>query len=291
MILKVLKSRVSSPQPQNKTVTHPTPSDSLQPKALWLRAVTGFIVGALSWLATTHLGIAGLPGLRLLEASDFSMLFVAAFTAWLMTTRAQKVVWSMSGALCLLLIIVGSTPLSLSAVRGLVHKNQPMPADAIYVLGAGILSNGELPHPFQTRAFHAYELLGQGYAANLIVPRLRDPDPPYKPAVQRQLNALQIKVPLWETPVVANTHDEAVVVSDMMRQRGWKRLIVVTNPAHTRRAVAVFEKAGVQVISSPCTEGNYDLSGPNGASGRFAAFRDWLHEAIGYRVYRQRGWI
>ena len=58
-----------------------------------------------------------------------------------------------------------------------------------------------------------------------------------------------------------------------------------------RRAAGVFEKAGLQVLCSPCMEGQYDLSDLRTLSSRLTAFRDWAHEAIGFQVYLWRGWL
>jgi uncharacterized SAM-binding protein YcdF (DUF218 family) len=68
-------------------------------------------------------------------------------------------------------------------------------------------------------------------------------------------------------------------------------VILVTQPWHMRRAAGVFEKAGLKVICTPCVEGHYDLTNLDSPSPRLLAFRDWAHEAIGYQVYRLRGWL
>jgi uncharacterized SAM-binding protein YcdF (DUF218 family) len=273
--------QLSTPQPAH------TPD-----KTAWLtHRGSGFILGVLGWLAATSLGLSSLPGLRSIEISSFGFLATGLAGAWLIKTRLRAFMWLLCGAMCLMLIILSSTPVIIPAVRALVRSDPLQKADAVYVLGAGILSNGDLSHPFQTRLLHGYEVIQQGATNTLIVPRLSPPAPPYLPAVQRQMQKLKIKANLVETPVVVNTHDEAVVIARLARERNWRRIILVTSPAHTRRAVAVFEKAGVKVLSSPCTEGDYDLNSPNEPGGRLTAFRDWLHETIGYQMYRLRGWI
>jgi uncharacterized SAM-binding protein YcdF (DUF218 family) len=269
----------------------PAPTHTSNETAWLTHRGTGFILGVLGWLAAATLGLSSLPGLRSIEISSFGFLATGLAGAWLIKTRLRTLMWLLCGAMCLMLIILSSTSVIIPAVRGLVRSDSLQKADAVYVLGAGILSNGDLSHPFQTRLLHGYEILQEGVTDTLIVPRLTPPAPPYLPAVQRQMQILKIKANLVETPVVLNTHDEAVVVARIARQRNWRRIILVTNPAHSRRAVAVFEKAGVKVLSSPCIEGDYDLNSPNEPGGRLAAFRVWLHETIGYQTYRWRGWI
>jgi uncharacterized SAM-binding protein YcdF (DUF218 family) len=88
-----------------------------------------------------------------------------------------------------------------------------------------------------------------------------------------------------------NTHDEALAVAKLVHQRGWDRIILVTDSWHMRRAAAVFQKAGVKVICSPCQERLYDLEKLEDPQDRLEAFRDWLHEEVGFEWYRLRGWI
>jgi uncharacterized SAM-binding protein YcdF (DUF218 family) len=97
--------------------------------------------------------------------------------------------------------------------------------------------------------------------------------------------------PIENAGEVADTHDEAMAVARLAHERQWDTVILVTSPWHMRRASAVFEKAGVRVLCSPSVEGKYDMDMLNRPHGRLRAFSDWLHEAIGYEVYRWRGWI
>ena len=45
-----------------------------------------------------------------------------------------------------------------------------------------------------------------------------------------------------------------VAAGKLFREKGWKTLIVVTTPAHSKRAAAVIEQQGIEVISVPATE-------------------------------------
>jgi uncharacterized SAM-binding protein YcdF (DUF218 family) len=90
---------------------------------------------------------------------------------------------------------------------------------------------------------------------------------------------------------VVNTHDEAVAVARLAAERGWKRVIVVTSPTHTRRACAAFERAGLAVVCTPATETQYNAEALEGPDDRLRAFEALGHEWIGLLVYRLRGWI
>ena len=50
---------------------------------------------------------------------------------------------------------------------------------------------------------------------------------------------------------VANTADEAAAVAALMRERGWKRVILVTTAWHMPRSAYQFKKAGVDCVPFP----------------------------------------
>lgn len=90
---------------------------------------------------------------------------------------------------------------------------------------------------------------------------------------------------------VRDTHDEAVAVTGLARQRGWRRLAVVTSPLHTRRACATFERQGLAIVCRASDSRDYSLNLRRAPGDRLEAFRDWFYEAVGTRVYRARGWL
>jgi uncharacterized SAM-binding protein YcdF (DUF218 family) len=53
------------------------------------------------------------------------------------------------------------------------------------------------------------------------------------------------------TREVGNTSDEAKAVADLMRERGWKKIILVTSAWHMPRAARQFRKAGIDFIPFP----------------------------------------
>jgi uncharacterized SAM-binding protein YcdF (DUF218 family) len=111
------------------------------------------------------------------------------------------------------------------------------------------------------------------------------------PAVQRQMAALGLSAPIDEVGPAVNTHDEALLVARLARKRGWKQVLLVTSPAHTRRARATFLKAGLQVLVRPSPERDYELSSLNDPVQRLRAFRHWIYEWAGWHLYQRRGWV
>lgn len=86
------------------------------------------------------------------------------------------------------------------------------------------------------------------------------------------------------TGEVGNTEDEARVVHDLMSQRGWKKIILVTSAWHMPRAARQFRKAGVDCVPFPVDyqvdpKGSLTLldflPGAGGLRATEAAIREW----------------
>jgi uncharacterized SAM-binding protein YcdF (DUF218 family) len=102
--------------------------------------------------------------------------------------------------------------------------------------------------------------------------------------------------PVYSLDTSATTQEEARNLQKLAREQGWQRVILVTSAAHMRRAEAVFKNAGVSVIPVGCDFRAQGIQEP--ASGcpliprldRFDDLGIFLHEQIGWFVYRCRGW-
>ncbi len=269
-------------QPTRKPVNRPRPHP---PR--WREAAGGLVLGVLLAIGAELL----LREVFSFLDSDLLIPLAGLAGALLAMTRGRSVLWVGGGLVVAGLAMIGYTPLVATLMPPLLRADPPAPAPAVVVLASTLQQDGELSSPAQDRLIHGYELLGQGYARRLVLTRLRPPKPSYVPTVRRQMQALRLDYPIDEVGPVGNTHDEAVAVARLARERGWSRVLLVTHPWHMRRAAGVFEKAGLAVIGSPCVEGRYDLSHLDSFYSRLAAFRDWAHEAFGLRAYRRRGWL
>jgi uncharacterized SAM-binding protein YcdF (DUF218 family) len=95
----------------------------------------------------------------------------------------------------------------------------------------------------------------------------------------------------------ANTHEEAVEFRKMKSGEGWQKVILVTSALHMRRAEAAFRKQGVEVQTVACdfqvygVPGSSHFSSPFPSQHRLAMLSLYLHEQIGWWVYKWRGWI
>jgi uncharacterized SAM-binding protein YcdF (DUF218 family) len=261
----------------------PTP-DSVR---RWREVESGLVLGTLVGLGALQL----IRGVLPIVGTDALVPVVGLLGATLGATRGRRVLWAAGVVVVAALAIVGGTPLVDHLIRGLNRSNPLEPAPAVVVLAATLQKDRELSDASQARLVHGYELLSQGYAQTLVLTRLAWRPGSYRPTVERQMHQLGLHHPIEEVGPVSNTHDEAVAVARLARERGWSHVLLVSHPSHLRRAAGVFKKAGLPVRCSPCVEGAYDTGNLGSMSARLSAFRDWAHEVIGYRVYRLRGWI
>jgi uncharacterized SAM-binding protein YcdF (DUF218 family) len=105
---------------------------------------------------------------------------------------------------------------------------------------------------------------------------------------------------VFEAPIVAlgeshNTHDEAVATAKLAGASNWKKIGLVTSAWHMRRATAVFQAVGLDVepiatdFQASGVESRFRTVIPTGDGLRVMGY--YLHEEIGWFVYKHRGWI
>jgi uncharacterized SAM-binding protein YcdF (DUF218 family) len=188
-------------------------------------------------------------------------------------------------------LLVALGPVSDAMCDGLVRRDPLEPADAIFVLGSSVQKDDELTTDATSRLLHGLELLGQGLASRLIVSELRPPQGRHAAAARRAMERLRLEAELIAVGPVRTTREEALLVGRLCRERGFRRLLVVTSPLHSRRACAALEREGVATLSSPGMETRFDLEALDHPSQRLLAFGAALHERLGLLVYRWRGWL
>lgn len=94
-----------------------------------------------------------------------------------------------------------------------------------------------------------------------------------------------------------DTHHEAERTRALVKERGWKRVLLVTSAFHLPRAVATFRGVGVEVVPVPCNFLSREMTGRwplRSAVPGFVGFEKtsvWLHEKIGWWEYQRRGWL
>jgi uncharacterized SAM-binding protein YcdF (DUF218 family) len=188
-------------------------------------------------------------------------------------------------------LTVAFTPLTRRMAVGLVRSDPLQAADAVFVLGSRIQMDGEPTTDAMSRLLRGLELVAEGRARHLVVSETPGPQGRYAPIAETWA---ALFVPGTDVVVVGpihNTHDEALAAEALFKKRGWKRVLLVTSPTHTRRAAATFETVGLDVIAVPSIETRYDLEALEFPGDRREAFSNLAHEWVGLFVYRQRGWI
>ena len=254
---------------------------------------TGAAVAGAGWLVLTELGIvevAGVDPARWLWAAVLLGILLG------LLDRTGWVVWPAVLAL-VSLVLVESIPAIASQARAYVRAD-PLPkepVDAVVVLSAGVNSDGRINGIAVDRLLEGVRLIRGGLSEKLVLSRVftqQDGNTVTSDADQKALLAstgfggeLRILAP------VGSTRLEAVRAREMGEREGWKRIIVVTSPIHTRRACAAFETVGFTVVCRPSPDRTIALGRLSGSRNRTIVFGQWLYETLGWWQYRVRGWI
>lgn len=128
-------------------------------------------------------------------------------------------------------------------------------ADAIVVLGAAVLPDGQPGPDLMVRTQHAVSLYRAGLAPRLICAGGVKHDPTSAAAVCRSV-AASLDVAgeaIFLADGSSNTEEDAHRVAMVMGQHGWRTAIVVSHPLHVYRAKLFLEQEGLTVYTSPTT--------------------------------------
>jgi len=249
----------------------------------------GLAVGALAGLTIEDLGLVSVASFW---GDPGPLVVVCALAcALLWTTRLRRLTGLTVAALGVLWLLVAFTPLASWLADGLVRRDPPSAADAVFVHASNIYPTGELSSTAVSRVLHGVELVAEHQAPVLLLSDLKGPYPSYVGATKALLENLGIAAEVQPVGKNLNTHEEALSLARLCNERGWKRVLVVTSPYHTRRACAAVEHEGLSVVCSPSAENNFDIKGLARTDGRRRAFAAALHERIGLFVYWWRGWL
>jgi uncharacterized SAM-binding protein YcdF (DUF218 family) len=258
-----------------------------------LRArLAGLALGALCGILAKDLGLRSVVSYW----GVFSPIVVAfaLLGAAIWPTRARALVELTAGGLAALWLLVAFSPLCLWLARPLVRADALRPADAIFVLSSNVQVDDDPSPSALARATRGLELFGAGLAPWLYLSELPPPAGSFRRYLRESARRIGLPHPeaILDVGLVGNTRDEAVRVAALFRDKGWRRLLLVTSPTHTRRAAAAFERAGVpEVVAVPAVETWYDVERLRRSDERIESFGASVHEWIGLYVYGRRGWI
>jgi vancomycin permeability regulator SanA len=165
------------------------------------------------------------------------------------------------------------------AVRDDVH-----PADAIVVLGAAQY-NGRPSPVLKARLDHAFDLYRKGYARTIITTGSYGPDPNFSEAqvstkylMQRGVDSSNIITDQGG----GSTYDSIDAASGLLKAKGWKTALVVSDGFHLYRVKRMFTDKGIVAYTSPAPNSPIEVA----SSQRF-----WhsLREVVLFSAYRWMG--
>ena len=147
--------------------------------------------------------------------------------------------------------------------NALIVQDPLSKADAVVVLGGGM----------QTRPFEAARLYREGYAPRVLVasPELRPTDKMGITAADTKVTKrILSKQGMPDSAVVefgdevSSTHEEALALGSWIRKTGAKKIIIVSDPFHTRRVRWLFKKelqpVGTEILTVAAPSLKYDAS-------------------------------
>jgi uncharacterized SAM-binding protein YcdF (DUF218 family) len=186
------------------------------------------------------------------------------------------------------------------------RPQRPAGAEAIVVLGGYVSPPSEtrpramLGWNSLNRCFRAADLYEQGPRCPvLITGGDMEPDKPGPTLAEAMGDFLhRYGIPqedLWLETESLSTFENARECSEILASRGIRRVILVTDAIHLRRAEMCFRKQGVEVLPVGCLYGasKFEWSGsmflPN--PGAIIDVQRVLHEWLGIAYYRLRGRI
>jgi len=250
-------------------------------------ALFGAALGALAGFLTRDLD---LPALVSFEHSREPLVIIVSLLGGaLAVTRLRWIMATMTAALVLLWCVVAFSPIAAWLSRGLVRTETAERTDAVFVSLSSLRPGRHRMGEVQNRLVHGIQLVALRKAPRLVLTESGE-----VPGVAFARLLMESPLVVAELVVAGraeNTHEEAVAVAQLARQRGFKRILLVTSPIHSRRASGAFEKEGLAVVSSPSRETRFDLETLDGWRDRLSAFGSVMHERLGLWVYARRGWL
>lgn len=185
-------------------------------------------------------------------------------------------------------IVLWLTSIAVIDQYGMADRAQP--ADVIVVLGSQVRRGGAPGPALARRSRWAAELYRRGLAPVVICSGGLGPYPPTEAeAACGLIQSLGVsgRAIVLETEA-RSTEETSLYVAEIMRERGWRSAVVVSDGFHLARTVMLFERAGVAAYPSPAQQ----LSGPMSRRERFirenrelvAIVWYWFKSALGLPI-------
>ncbi|OGW84696.1 MAG: hypothetical protein A2987_06595 [Omnitrophica bacterium RIFCSPLOWO2_01_FULL_45_10] len=206
--------------------------------------------------------------------------------------KTRKKVLGLAAAASIVYISLFYTPIVWFLASPLEVQDEPKKVDAIVVFGGGVGEGGRPGPSTSERAFYSVELYKRGYADNIIFSSGYTYK--YNDAENMMLFAQSLGVPKGQILLekkAGNAYENVKFVTDILRQKKWDEVILITSPYNTRRSKLLFDKfAGheMKIIYCPVKNPQFYY--------RYSALRiDQLqaiaHEYLAIIYYKYKGYI
>jgi uncharacterized SAM-binding protein YcdF (DUF218 family) len=186
-------------------------------------------------------------------------------------------------------LVTAFTPLAHRLNLATAVPAELVPSDAIVVLGAWVSPSGTLSSESLRRTNHGIALYRRGLAPTLVLlggSASGGPSEADARAEQARLHGVPAQAILTETRV-RTTREEAARVKELLRSKGVRTILLVTNAGHLARARPLFERAGFDVHPAP-SDSFVEASSPE---SRLELMRVLIREFFGWLFYRVAGYI
>jgi uncharacterized SAM-binding protein YcdF (DUF218 family) len=184
------------------------------------------------------------------------------------------------------------TPTVNTACRLIMVQPDIQPADAIVVLGSGLMRDGSLTYESAQRLSFGMQLYKDGLAPLLIVSGPPRPGTAPESAVRARV-ATESGIPadaILQIPAARTTREEAAAAAALLiaRHGQQQHVLLVTEALHMLRAKLVFEASGVNVFAAPSD--NFPRYATS-ADERLLLLRGFLLQSAGLVYYRLAGYV
>lgn len=238
-------------------------------------------------------------------------LGLASIALLLLLKKKQKpAAFSLSSAIMILWIsslpsVSGQLVWSLERQYPAVPSSEVPEGDCIIVLGGILGAHGfprvetELTEAID-RVYQAARLYRSGKGRTLIIAAGNQPWQKQETAEAERIREILEEWGVDRQSIVLdssskNTWENALNSAELVRENGCQASLLVTSAWHMPRAVASFNKAGIDVF--PVSVDVHLVSAPAGfflglipQADALATTSDMIHEWMGIWVYRWRGW-
>ncbi len=225
-------------------------------------------------------------------------LLALAAGAVLAPTMVGSALWLLLGTLTCLTFLVSYTPIVRPLIAEFIRADTialSSPPDVVVVLSGDLTDRGLITGMALDRLLSGAMLATQRGIPSIALSVTALEDGEFRADSERDQRALvAMLAPLAALHFVRDVHstrDEAVAFAALARAQGWRRVMLVTSPSHSRRACMSLERVGLSVECRPADARTHDPGGLAGSEIRRLVFQDVLYESAATLLYRVRGWM